>query len=78
MQVTLNGAMQEVAPGTTVRDIVSRHTGRTITDSAAPADGRSLAIAVAVDGAVLRRSDWVSTPVTEGASVDIVTAVQGG
>lgn len=35
-------------------------------------------VAVALDGEVLRRSLWASTPVLDGVSVEIVTAVAGG
>jgi sulfur carrier protein len=35
-------------------------------------------VAVALDGEVVRRSLWESTPVPDGAGVEIVTAVAGG
>ena len=35
-------------------------------------------IAVAIDGEVVRRSAWAETPVDDGSSVEIVTAVAGG
>jgi sulfur carrier protein len=35
-------------------------------------------VAVAVDGAVVRRGDWESHPLRGGERVDVVTAVQGG
>jgi sulfur carrier protein len=35
-------------------------------------------IAVAVDGEVVRRSDWSATLVADGARVEIVTAAAGG
>jgi sulfur carrier protein len=35
-------------------------------------------MAVAVDAAVVPRSEWSTTRVGEGARVEIVTAVQGG
>jgi sulfur carrier protein len=35
-------------------------------------------IAVAVNGAVVRRSDWESTPLADGDQVEVLTAVQGG
>ncbi|MHB0834794.1 MULTISPECIES: sulfur carrier protein ThiS [unclassified Corynebacterium] len=34
--------------------------------------------AVAVSEQVVPRSQWESTPLTEGATVEILTAVQGG
>lgn len=35
-------------------------------------------IAVAVDGAVVPRSQWSDTPLQVGARVEVLTAVQGG
>jgi sulfur carrier protein len=35
-------------------------------------------MAVAVDAEVVPRSAWATTPVPDGARVEIVTAVQGG
>jgi sulfur carrier protein len=35
-------------------------------------------IAIAVDGAVVPRSTWTDATVAEGATVEIVTARQGG
>jgi sulfur carrier protein len=38
----------------------------------------SRGIAVAVDGEVVRRSEWSTTSLHDGASVEIVTAAAGG
>lgn len=35
-------------------------------------------IAVALNGAVLPRGRWGSTPVAEGARIEIITPMQGG
>ncbi|SFH01729.1 sulfur carrier protein ThiS [Methylobacterium gossipiicola] len=35
-------------------------------------------IAIAVNGAVVRRRDWAATPLAEGDRVEIVRAMQGG
>ncbi|ACB22589.1 sulfur carrier protein [Methylobacterium sp. PvP062] len=35
-------------------------------------------VAIALNGRVLRRRDWVETPVSEGDRVEIVRAMQGG
>jgi sulfur carrier protein len=35
-------------------------------------------IAVAINGDVVRRSDWEMTPIPDGASIEIVTAAAGG
>jgi sulfur carrier protein len=35
-------------------------------------------IAVAVNGEVVRRREWESTPLADGDQVEVLTAVQGG
>ena len=35
-------------------------------------------VAMALNGAVVRRRDWPATPVAEGDRVEIVRAMQGG
>lgn len=35
-------------------------------------------VAVAVDGDVIRRAEWLTTRVHDGAKIEIVTAVAGG
>ncbi|HTT60144.1 MAG TPA: sulfur carrier protein ThiS [Acidimicrobiales bacterium] len=35
-------------------------------------------IAVAIDGEVVRRSEWTSTLICDGAQIEVVTAVAGG
>jgi sulfur carrier protein len=42
----------------------------------APADGRG--VAAALDGQVVPRGEWASTPVREGQQVEVLHAVQGG
>jgi len=39
-------------------------------------DGRG--VAVALNGAVVRRADWATTALSPGDSVEIVRAMQGG
>jgi sulfur carrier protein len=39
-------------------------------------DGRG--VAVALNGAVVRRADWATTALSAGDSVEIVRAMQGG
>jgi sulfur carrier protein len=45
---------------------------------AAGAGGRTRGLAVAVDGEVVPRSGWEETRLTEGQSVEVVEAIQGG
>jgi sulfur carrier protein len=68
MNVLLNGEERELESGATVADVVASLPG-------AP-DGRG--VAVAVDGAVVRRAEWTSTALAPGARIEVVVAVQGG
>jgi sulfur carrier protein len=66
MTVTINGEPRDLAPGSTLADIVSQ--------VAQSAKG----VAAAVDGEVVPRRAWPNTQLADGAQVEIVTAVQGG
>lgn len=66
MRVEVNGEPQEVDRGMTLGRLVD---GRV-------ADRRG--VAAAVDGDVVPRRDWDDTPLQEGATVEVVAAVQGG
>ena len=65
MKITVNDEAVEVADVTTVAALLET--------MGFPDKG----IAVAVDWTVLPRSEW-QTALTDGARVDVVTAVQGG
>ncbi|GJE54136.1 MULTISPECIES: sulfur carrier protein ThiS [Methylobacterium] len=43
-------------------------------ERALPAEG----IAIALNGRVVRRTDWAETPLSEGDRIEIVRAMQGG
>ena len=66
MTVTVNGRAVELAGGATAAAAVALLTGA--------ASG----IAVAVNGTVVRRSAWDSTPLADGDEVEVLTAAQGG
>jgi sulfur carrier protein len=66
MTVTVNGAPREVPAGTTVEQLVVQ-----LTD--APSG-----VAAAVNGDVLPRRAWASTPLADRDEIEVVTAVQGG
>lgn len=66
MQVWINGERRELAAPTTVVDALAV--------LGAPAGG----VAVAVDGEVVPRAEWSTCELTEGARVEVLTAVQGG
>jgi sulfur carrier protein len=67
MRIELNGRLIEVPSRATVADAVT----------AAGADGRR-GIAVAVEGAVVPRSEWDRTPLEEDQQIEVLHAVQGG
>jgi sulfur carrier protein len=66
MFVRVNGTEREVPDGATVTQLLAA--------LAVPARGT----AVAVDGAVIARTDHDRTVVPDGADVEVLTAVQGG
>ena len=66
MNVIVNGQPVELSDGATTAVAVQVLTS-------APSG-----IAVAVNGAVVRRSEWESTPLADGDQVEVLTAVQGG
>ena len=68
MNVNLNGEPTEVPEAATITQLVEL--------TGAGADQRGLAVAVA--GEVVPRSEWDRTRVSEGASIDVVAAIQGG
>jgi sulfur carrier protein len=68
MKVTVNGEARELADGATVADLVER--------SGLPSERRG--IAVAIDAEVVPRSAWGRTELSEGQSVELLTAIQGG
>ncbi|MFJ2620607.1 sulfur carrier protein ThiS [Glutamicibacter sp. NPDC087344] len=78
IQITLNSAPLSIAPGLTVRELVTSHTGRELTEQGQAADGGTLGIAVAVDGAVVPRSAWSQRELAAGNTIELVTAAQGG
>jgi sulfur carrier protein len=66
--VELNGQAEQLPDGATVADAVK----------AVGVNGETRGVAVAVDGEVVRRADWVTTPLAERQVVEVVRAVQGG
>jgi sulfur carrier protein len=66
MRISLNGRERDVADAVTVAELVAAEVGA------------SRGSAAVVDGEVVPRSRWDAQRLTEGAVVEIVTAVQGG
>ena len=68
LSVIVNGDRRELPSGATVASLVESMPG-------AP-EGRG--IAVAVEGEVVPRTRWPRTELRDGATIEIVVAVQGG
>ncbi|TWP51091.1 sulfur carrier protein ThiS [Lentzea tibetensis] len=66
MNARVNGSLRELPDGATVAAVVEL--------TGAPSSG----VAVALDGTVVPRAAWASTPVADGSVVEVLTAVQGG
>ncbi|MCP2164805.1 sulfur carrier protein ThiS [Goodfellowiella coeruleoviolacea] len=66
MRARVNGVERDLPDGATVATVLA--------ELNAPPSG----VAVALDGAVVPRAAWPDTVLTEGAVVEVLTAVQGG
>jgi sulfur carrier protein len=64
--ISVNGDPSEVAPGTTVTELL-----RVL-------DAPDRGVAVAIDGEVVPRGSWDETALADEAKVEVVMAVQGG
>ncbi|CAN5696606.1 hypothetical protein BH24ACT26_BH24ACT26_18700 [soil metagenome] len=68
MKLIVNGKPAEVAPDASVADVV--------TALGHPTSGRG--VAVALNGEVVARGAWGTTPVEERDRLEVLAAVQGG
>src|SRR5262249_6023859 len=68
MNVELNGDAMALPDGATVATAIEA--------TGAPTQQRGLA--VALDGEVVPRSEWGSTPLQEGQRLEVLAAIQGG
>ena len=66
MQITINGAAEDVADRTTVATLVADHAER------------RTRVAVAVNAEVVPRSRWETTQLEAGDSVELLAATAGG
>ncbi len=66
--IVLNGEPRELPEGASAADAVR----------ASGADERARGVAVALEGEVVPRGEWSSTPLVDGGHVEVLTAVQGG
>ena len=78
LSLIINGEAATVPDDWSVRDLVADRTGREVSDDGKAEDGSSLGVAIAIDEAVVPRSRWAQTQLTNGARCEFVTAVQGG
>ena len=68
MIVEVNGKPTEVADGATVQTVVEQ----------LGADASRRGIAVAIEAEVVPRSEWGRRTLSDGARVEVVSAIQGG
>lgn len=68
MRVTINGREHDLPPRATVADAA-------LAVGVGPGDR---GVAAALDGAVVARTAWASTPVGPGAAIEVVRAAAGG
>src|ERR1700753_4448431 len=68
MRIELNGEPAELADSATLVEAAL----------AAGAPESCRGVAVALDGEVVPQSEWDSTPLREGAAVEVLAAIQGG
>jgi sulfur carrier protein len=68
MIIHVNGQAREIAPPARLSDVLDLPAGTSARRG----------VAVAVNGQVIPRSQHANTELTDGARVEIVTAVQGG
>jgi sulfur carrier protein len=69
MRIELNGEPLELPAGASLADAV-RESGAD--------EGGARGVAVALDGEVVPRGEWSSTPLAEGRKVEVLAAIQGG
>mgnify|MGYP001507580271 CR=1 FL=1 len=73
---TVNGEPYDPSDNETLLELGSARIGMAWRAAGSPVDGSPRGIAVAINGAVIRRAQWAATPVR--GVIDVVTAVQGG
>lgn len=77
MTITVNGA-RSATLAADLLELVAELTGKELAPAGQPVDGSRLGVAVAVNSAVIPRSQWAGRRLTDGDDVELVTAVQGG
>lgn len=74
MLVIVNGERRELPPEATVSSVVELLNA----DGGHLRDAGGRGVAVALEGEVVPRGNWSSTPLAEGARVEVLAAIQGG
>jgi sulfur carrier protein len=69
MKVLVNGEARELPDALTIAELVAG-------EAPDAPDGRG--VAVAVDAAVVPRSEWAATTLEAGQTVEVLAAMQGG
>lgn len=64
--ILVNGNPSDVAPGTTLTELLRA------------LDAPDRGVAVALDGEIVPRGSWADTAIGDDAKVEVVMAVQGG
>jgi sulfur carrier protein len=62
----------------TVNGVVQEHVEETVNDLVQRLGIEPRGIAVAIDGEIIRRAEWGTTPIMNKCEIEIVTAVAGG
>lgn len=75
--LTINGERRELLAAN-VLDVVVELTGIAFDAEGKSIDGRRLGIAVALGHEVVPRGAWLTTPIADGDSIEVVVAKQGG
>lgn len=68
MNVVVNGKDAEMDAGSTLTDIVVELRG----------DASGKGVAVALNGEVITRTEWVNSELRDGDAVEVLAATQGG
>jgi sulfur carrier protein len=74
MFVIVNGEKRELPQEATVLSVVELLAA----DGERPLELSGRGVAVAVEGEVVPREDWSSTPLGNGERVEVLAAIQGG
>lgn len=69
VQIRVNGSTETYAEGISLADVLLSREIKAET---------ARGVAVALNDRIVRKSDWVSTTIKAGSTVEIVTARQGG